>query len=349
MTARNDALGMTTPVERRTLIRVETACGYPPVRSGMEPGGCRCQLRSDRGVRVGIVGESGSGKSISALSILRLIDPRALEIGAQSRVWFGGKDILHAPISEVRQLRGSQISMVFQDPMSSLNPVFKIGRQISQVIRTHRPMSRIEAREVAAEALDWVHITDPGRVLNSYPHQLSGGMLQRAMIAMAIVSRPRLLICDEPTSALDVTVQRAVLATFEELVDRLGMTLLLISHDIGVIAGTCDYVYVMYGGRVVEGGPVEEVLRRPRHPYTYQLLKCEPRLFGEETPRLEAIPGVQRPRLGKVVVEGCQFSTRCRFAEDRCHQITPPTETFADRQGSVACHRWREMRFENID
>ena len=296
------------------------------------------------GSRVGMVGESGSGKSVSALSVLRLNDPRAAQYAPTSRIAFDGADLLTLPWHALRELRGARISMVFQDPMTSLNPVFRIDHQIVQVIRTHRSLTRRQAREEAAEALSLVHLREPSRVLHSYPHELSGGMVQRVMIAMAIVCRPQLLIADEPTSALDVTVQAGVLSTFRELVERLGMTLLLISHDMSVISRTCEYVYVMYGGRVVEGGPVSAVLTRPRHPYTYLLLRCQPVVGAPVPRRLPTIPGFQRTRAAPVVLPGCEFADHCRFAQDLCRTTTPqPEPTGNDGRAWVACHFWKNI------
>jgi oligopeptide/dipeptide ABC transporter ATP-binding protein len=302
------------------------------------------------GARVGMVGESGSGKSVSALSVLRLNDPRATQYAPTSRVAFDGADLLTLPRRALRELRGARISMVFQDPMTSLNPVLRIDRQIVQVLRTHRSVSRRQARQEAAEALSLVHLREPSRVLRSYPHELSGGMVQRVMIAMAIVCRPQLLIADEPTSALDVTVQAGVLSTFRELVERLGMTLLLISHDMSVIGRTCEYVYVMYGGRVVEGGPVSTVLTRPHHPYTYLLLRCQPVVGAPVPRRLPTIPGLQRTRSEPVVPPGCEFAARCRFAQDLCRTTTPqPQPTDDEGRAWVACHFWKDIQLSDTD
>jgi peptide/nickel transport system ATP-binding protein len=299
-----------------------------------------------KGARVGIVGETGSGKSVTALSVLQLHDPRVAHIGPRSHIRFDGVDVLGLPDEAIRGLRGSRISMVFQDPMTSLNPVLQIGRQIDQVIRTHRDVDRDEARRQAVAALALVHLPDPERVLRSFPHQLSGGMIQRALIAMAIVCRPQLLIADEPTSALDVTVQAGVLSTFTELVETLGMSLLLISHDMGVISRTCDYVYVMYGGRIVEGGPTGTVLEHPRHPYTHLLLQCRPRALGPVPPRLPTIPGLQESRVVGAETEGCNFAPRCRFKDQRCLRVTPPLERAGpDQEEWVACHHWHKIDF----
>lgn len=230
------------------------------------------------GRRVGIIGESGSGKSVTAMSILRLNDERIMSYSDDSAIRYRGEDLLTAPASRLRQVRGAEISMIFQDPMSTLNPVFTVGEQIVDVLRAHHPYSKTAARPVVVETLQTVGIRDAERVFDRYPHELSGGMQQRVMIAMAISSRPALLIADEATSALDVTVQAAVLETLGSLADNLGMAVLMITHDMGVVARFCDDVYVMNGGTVVEHGPVAEVLTAPAHPYTQKLLAAVPRV-----------------------------------------------------------------------
>jgi peptide/nickel transport system ATP-binding protein len=237
-------------------------------------------LKVEAGSRVGIIGESGSGKSITGMSILRLNDEKAMKYGEGSRILFEGKDLLKSSPMEINSIRGSSISMIFQDPMATLNPVFKVGRQISDVLRTHRPQSRNLAKQQVLKSLESVGIRDVATVYGKYPHELSGGMRQRVMIAMAISGRPRLLIADEPTSALDVTVQAAVLDTLEELTEDLGMAVLFITHDMGVVARFCDEVYVMRSGEVVEYGAIEKILGAPDNPYTQQLLASVPRVHS---------------------------------------------------------------------
>jgi ABC-type dipeptide/oligopeptide/nickel transport system ATPase component len=231
-----------------------------------------------QGRRVGIIGESGSGKSVSAMSILRLNDERKMRYGRDSAIWFGGVNLLTAKKPAVSAVRGAEISMIFQDPTTSLNPVIRVGRQISDVLRAHQPELRSECKRIVLESLESVGIRDPARVFRSYPHQLSGGMRQRVMIAMAVASGPRLLIADEPTSALDVTVQAGVLDMLGALADGRGMSVLMITHDMGVVARFCDDVYVMYAGEVVESGLVADVLTVPRHEYTKKLLAAVPRV-----------------------------------------------------------------------
>lgn len=226
----------------------------------------------DVGDRVGIVGESGSGKSTTALAVMRLLDERAMSYRPESRISVGGRDILQLPEAELARLRGSSMSMVFQDPASTLNPVFRAGQQVRDVIAAHRKGNRVEHRRLAVEALSAAGIPDPDRVYRSYPFQLSGGLRQRVVIAMAIACQPQLLIADEPTSALDATVQAEVLATFDRLCNERTMSLLLISHDIGVVAKMCRRIYVMRGGEVVEHGTVEQVIGSPTHEYTRSLV-----------------------------------------------------------------------------
>jgi ABC-type dipeptide/oligopeptide/nickel transport system ATPase component len=230
------------------------------------------------GRRVGIIGESGSGKSVTAMSVLRLNGEHSMSYGADSQIVFRGTDLLAQPMAHLDRVRGAEISMIFQDPMSTLNPVFRVGAQIVDVLRTHHPQPRAAARTAVIASLSAVGIRDAERVFERYPHELSGGMQQRVMIAMAIASRPALLIADEATSALDVTVQAAVLETLGTLADDLGMSVLMITHDMGVVARFCDDVYVMNGGEVVEHGPVSELLTRPTHPYTQKLLAAVPRV-----------------------------------------------------------------------
>jgi ABC-type dipeptide/oligopeptide/nickel transport system ATPase component len=230
------------------------------------------------GRRVGVIGESGSGKSVSAMSVLRLNDERKMRYGRDSAIWFDGVNLLAAKPSAVGAVRGAEISMIFQDPTTSLNPVFRVGRQISDVLCTHRPDLRRQSRRLVLESLESVGIRDPERVYRSYPHQLSGGMRQRVMIAMAVAAGPRLLIADEPTSALDVTVQAAVLDMLGRLADERGMSVLMITHDMGVVARFCDDVYVMRAGEVVESGLAADTLTAPRHDYTKSLLAAVPRV-----------------------------------------------------------------------
>ena len=268
---------------------------------------------------LGIVGESGSGKSVTAMSILGLVamPPGRIESG---QILWKGKDLLTATDKELRQIRGAQIAMIFQDPMSSLNPVYTIGNQIEEMIRTHQPLSKQQARVKAIDMLGLVGIPKPAQRVDDYPHQFSGGMRQRAMIAMALACEPQLLICDEPTTALDVTVQAQVLEVIEKSAQEVGAAILLITHDLGVIAGMADRVMVMYGGQIVERAEVEDLYYQPRMPYTWGLLGSMPRVdrLGH---RLNPIPGA--PPLMSRPPAGCRFSPRCAFVQSACVEAIP--------------------------
>ncbi len=277
------------------------------------------------GETVGIVGESGCGKSVTALSVMRLIPEPPGRIEAGSRIAFrtdrGMEDLAKASDSRMRTIRGNEIGMVFQEPMTSLNPVFRVGDQIGESLRKHRGMDGREARERATELLHLVGIPAPRQRVDEYPHQLSGGMRQRAMIAMALACDPRLLIADEPTTALDVTIQAQILALLRRLQEELGMAVMLITHDMGVVAEMCDRIVVMYAGQVVEQGPVDELFHDPRHPYTEGLLRSIPHL-GRKGHRLAVIPGLVPS--ATAWPEGCRFQDRCPFAwEEKCSQAPP--------------------------
>ena len=276
----------------------------------------------EAGQTVALVGESGCGKSVTALSILRLLpSPPARLAGGSIR--FAGKELTDMPAAGLRRLRGGDIGVVFQEPMTALNPVLTVGTQLEEAIRTHRPLSRAAARTQAAALLDLVRIPDALRHLDEYPHRLSGGMRQRVMIAMALSCDPRLLIADEPTTALDMTIQAQILDLLRELQARTGMALLLITHNLGVVADMADRVVVMYAGRVAEQGPARDVLRAPRHPYTRGLLAATPRLpHGTGTAALLEIPGLV-PSLF-AMPPGCAFAPRCPMAEPACTQAPPP-------------------------
>ena len=273
----------------------------------------------DPGETVAIVGESGSGKSVSALSVLRLIpDPPGRITGGE--ILFGGRDLLQLSDAEMREVRGGEIGMVFQEPMTSLNPVLTIGRQITETVEQHRGMDRTAAQRRAVELLGLVGIADAQRRLKQYPHQLSGGMRQRIMIAIALACDPKLIIADEPTTALDVTIQAQILELMRELQRETGTAMLLITHDLGVVAEIADDVAIMYAGRIVENGPVEAIFRDPQHPYTIGLMSSMPSLAGRAQ-RLATIPGAVPPP--QALPAGCRFSTRCPFANARCCAEVP--------------------------
>jgi oligopeptide/dipeptide ABC transporter ATP-binding protein len=295
-----------------------------------------------RGETLAIVGESGCGKSVSALSIMRLVpDPPGRIVGGS--MMLEGIDLLGLSESEMRKIRGDRMSMIFQEPMTSLNPVMRIGDQIAEAVRLHRSMSRDETWKQAVEMLRLVRIPEPARRAQEYPHQLSGGMRQRAMIAMALACRPALLIADEPTTALDVTIQAQILALMLELQKELGMGLILITHDLGVVAQTAQRVIVMYAGKKVEEADVETLFVRPRHPYTRGLMASIPALptSGAITEaRLAEIPGTV-PSLTQLP-PGCAFAPRCAFAIRRCHEEYPPLQDYGGDH-LAACWRAAEM------
>jgi peptide/nickel transport system ATP-binding protein len=263
---------------------------------------------------LGIVGESGSGKTVSVMSILKLIrDPNASVSGTVS---FNGRDLLALSDKELRAVRGRDIAMIFQDPMTALTPVYTVGWHIAEQLRAHDPVSRSEARKRAITLLDEVGIPNPAQRIDSYPHEFSGGMRQRAVIAMALACNPKLLIADEPTTALDVTTQAQVLDLMRRLRETHGSSILVITHDMGVVSEIADQVLVMYGGRAVEQGPKTQVFRHPRHPYTWGLLGSVPRVTGARIRRLAAIPGSPISPLD--VPAGCAFAPRCRFRHEAC-------------------------------
>ena len=286
----------------------------------------------EMGGAVGLVGESGSGKSITSLSILRLIPEPPGRIVSGS-ITFEGQDLLKLPKSRMPAIRGRDIAMIFQEPMSSLNPVMTIGDQIEEAIRLHERVDPRTRREKAIEMLGLVGIPDPASRMGAYPHQFSGGMRQRVMIAMALACNPKLLIADEPTTALDVTIQAQVLELMKSIRNKTNSAILLISHDLGVIAEVCDRVVVMYAGRVVEDSDVKSIFADPRHPYTQGLLRSIPRL-NDDRPRLYQIAG-SVPTAGSVR-QGCPFYARCEVRQDRCQQERPPMFERSENQ-KAAC------------
>ncbi len=271
---------------------------------------------------LGVVGESGCGKSVTALSIMRLVAaPGRI---ASGRVEYAGKDLLAMPLDDMRAIRGNRIAMIFQEPMTSLNPVYTVGDQVGEAVRLHQKKSKAEARLIAIEMLKLVGIPSPAERIDNYPHQLSGGMRQRVMIAMALACKPDLLIADEPTTALDVTIQAQILDLLKSLQRELGMAILLITHDLGVVAETCDEVVVMYAGRVVERAPTTTLFAQPRHHYTAGLLRSVP-TYGESEAlraRLQEIKGMV-PALSDLP-KGCKFADRCPAVQPKCLDIEPP-------------------------
>jgi oligopeptide/dipeptide ABC transporter ATP-binding protein len=275
----------------------------------------------DQGGTLAIVGESGSGKSVTALSVMRLID-RPGRIAEGSRILFQGRDLAELEETELERIRGNDISMIFQEPMTSLNPVFTVGDQISEAVQLHQNVGQKEAMARAVEMMQLVGIPSPAQRVQDYPHQLSGGMRQRVMIAMALSCNPKLLIADEPTTALDVTVQAQILELMKELRERLGMAILLITHDLGVVAEMVDEVAVMYGGRIVERGPVADIFASPQHPYTEALLDSIPLLGMRYSQPLKAIRGVVPSPLEWP--PACRFAPRCDYVFAKCLEVDPP-------------------------
>ena len=293
-----------------------------------------------RGETVALVGESGSGKSVTALSVLRLLPRRVGRISGGS-VTLDGRELTTLSEEEMRAVRGKEIGMIFQEPMTSLNPVHTVGAQIVEMLVEHEDVSSAEARTHTVGLLETVGISEPGRRADSYPHEMSGGMRQRAIIAMALACNPSVLIADEPTTALDVTIQAQILDLMVELQERLGMAILFITHDLGVVAQMAQRVVVLYAGQVVERGPVGEIFARPRMPYTAGLIASIPRLgHAGGGQRLRTIPGsvpsiAERP-------DGCRFATRCGHVEPACREALPPLEPVSDHH-HVRCRRWREL------
>lgn len=293
------------------------------------------------GQTLGVVGESGCGKSITAMSILRLIeDPGKIVSGS---IKYNDFDITKAPLKEMMKIRGNEISMIFQEPMTSLNPVFRIGDQIVESIELHRKLNKKEARKKAIEMLDLVGIPRAERVVDDYPHQLSGGMRQRVMIAMALACDPKILIADEPTTALDVTIQAQILSLMNDLKDETGTSIMLITHDLGVVAQMADHVLVMYSGKVVESASVVELYKNPKHPYTEGLLSSIPDLT-EERERLNTIEGIVPNPMD--LPKGCYFAPRCKYVMDKCWEEDPGIY-FIDKEEKGKTHSVKCFLYEN--
>ena len=290
---------------------------------------------------VGLVGESGSGKSVTAMSVLGLV-PQPPAFYPKGKILWKGTDLLTTPDRELREIRGGEISMIFQDPMTSLNPVYTIGHQIAEMIRVHERISPKQANERTIEMLDLVGVPNPHQRVDDYPHQFSGGMRQRAMIAMALSCKPELLIADEPTTALDVTIQAQVLEILEKSARELNTAVLLITHDLGVVAGLCDRVAVMYGGRIVEEAPVDDLFEKPYMPYTWGLMKSIPQMDQISNQPLYTIPGA--PPIMSRPPKGCAFAPRCEFAQASCSESVPELIEFKENR-MVRCHRVNEPGF----
>jgi len=338
---------VTAPASPRAVAPGTPVASVPPAPDVLlELRGLRTEFRTmdgivravdgvDYAVRVGkslgVVGESGSGKSVTALTVMRLLESNATTTG---EVWFGGRELLGMSGHDIEALRGSEMAMIFQEPLTSLNPVFTVGDQIAEQVRRHKKVSKKEAWGQAIEAIRLVGIPSPERRVKQYPHELSGGMRQRVMIAMALSCEPKLLIADEPTTALDVTIQAQILELLKEIQARTGSALLLITHDLGVVAEMVDEVVVMYGGQVVERGPVEEVLIRPSAPYTVGLIESIPSV-EKRGGRLHAIKGVVANPFN--LPPACRFEPRCPYAWELCRTEAPPLVQISDSQ-VARCH-----------
>jgi oligopeptide transport system ATP-binding protein len=294
----------------------------------------------NEGETLGVVGESGCGKSVHARSIMRLIPipPGRIERG---EIWYEGRDLLKLPDNDIYQIRGPEIAMVFQDPMTFLNPVLNVGFQVAEALKLHQKMDNDEALEKAGELLTLVGIPEANDRLNDYPHQFSGGMRQRALIAMALSCNPKLLIADEPTTALDVTIQAQIVDLVKRLQEQFGMAVMWITHDLGVAASLVKTINVMYAGYLVERGSVKDIFKRPRHPYTKGLLASLPRLDQVPGSRLTSIPGNPPNLVG--LKPGCPFVPRCQYAQDHCREEMPTLEATGEDGRTVACWRWGEV------
>jgi len=297
----------------------------------------------EEGEILGVVGESGCGKSVHALSVMRLIPspPGKIESG---KIVFAGRDLLHLSGNEMRHIRGSEIAMVFQDPMTSLNPVFTIGYQIMEALILHQGMDKNQAKDRAGELLTLVGIPAAWQRLDDYPHQFSGGMRQRAMIAMALSCNPKLLIADEPTTALDVTIQAQIIELVKRLQQNLGMAVMWITHDLGVVAELAHRINVMYAGYIVERGKARDIFKRTRHPYTQGLLGSLPRIDEAPGTKLISIPGLPPDLID--LPTGCPFAARCDYAEDQCWESMPALEETDGQGHTVACWRWKYVAGE---
>ncbi|ORT55246.1 ABC transporter ATP-binding protein [Streptomyces sp. CB03238] len=333
--------------EARAFLDVRDLKVHFPTDDGLVKSVDGLSFQLEKGKTLGVVGESGSGKSVTSLAIMGLhrLGARGKNVRMSGEIWLDGKELVSADPDEVRRLRGREMAMIFQDPLSAMHPYYTVGNQIVEAYRIHNKVSKKVARARAIELLDRVGIPEPGKRVDSYPHEFSGGMRQRAMIAMALANNPELLIADEPTTALDVTVQAQILDLIRDLQKEFGSAVLIITHDLGVVAEIADDILVMYGGRCVERGPVDKIFYEPQHPYTWGLLGSMPRIDREQTDRLIPVKG-QPPSLINVP-SGCAFNPRCPYADVPKGGITRTERPELREVGSghfSACHMDREER-----
>ncbi|MDO4332720.1 MAG: ABC transporter ATP-binding protein [Eubacteriales bacterium] len=331
-------------MEDTLLLKVNSLSTQFVTKDGVLPAVDHISFDLQRGQVLGVVGESGCGKSVMSMSILKLIEKYGGTVLKGSSVLLEGRELLNLPEREMRNVRGREISMISQDPMTALNPVFTIGQQMVETLCRHKRMTRKQAKETAVEWLTRVGISEPEKRMKEYPHQLSGGMCQRVVIAMALSCHSKILIADEPTTALDVTIQAQILDLFREMKEQTGAAIILITHDMGVVADMADIIMVMYAGKAVEFGSKEQLFRKPRHPYTQGLLASVPRL-DVQVETLYSIPGTV-PNLKKPI-KGCVFYDRCPKAERRCAESVPPQSVMKDG-GTVACWLYAKAE-ETID
>lgn len=317
-------------------LKIENLKTQFHTRRGVVPAVDDVSIEIPKGKIIGLVGESGCGKSMTAMSVMQLVKKPGKIV--DGKIMLMGKNLLEADPAEMRKIRGDDIAMIFQEPMTSLNPVYTVGHQVREAILLHQQVSREEAKNRVLEIFRQVGIPEPEKRYRSYPHQLSGGLRQRVMIGMAMVCKPELLIADEPTTALDVTIEAQILKLMKQLRDEQGTSILLITHNMGVVAQMCDYVYVMYAGKVMEQGETFELFEHTQHPYTAGLLKSIPRL-DYQVERLYSIRGVV-PNLLKLP-QGCSFCTRCDYADDRCRMERPDIYETAEGH-KVRCFRWEK-------
>lgn len=326
------------------LLSIEDLHVSFPTEDGVVKAVDGVSLKVNSGETVAIVGESGSGKTVTSLSVMGLHKKGSVAIDGSIKINDGGtiKDVVALDADGVRDIRGRAVAMIFQDPMSSLHPYYKIGNQLAEAYEVHHPGDKKAAKARAVEMLDLVGIPEPAQRAEEFPHQFSGGMRQRAMIAMALSCNPELLIADEPTTALDVTIQAQIIEILEKLARERDVAILLITHDLGVVAGVCDRISVMYGGRIVEEANVDEIFKKPLMPYTWGLMKSIPRMNSGARKKLYTIPG--SPPTPRQMIDGCTFAPRCEFAIEKCFTHAPALENYGKGR-AARCHRLSEPDF----